>query len=206
MIEAELTFLEVQRKSRLGDAVEAGQAGLGVGPEALDAVDVAAVGGELVLAVVDPQVFGVAQIDQAVVAPPVVGVDDTIETHASANHLLQYGFGAIRHQLGVGLAVPLEDAEHGCLAARSAAASPPNPLGAEAGLVGFDLAPEGAGFFASLGHADPQRTQQTVHGVTVEAGELSDLRGGEIGGDMPDKLAKGRFGDPRTMNVTILYG
>jgi len=95
----------VQRKGCLGDAVEAGQTRLGVGPEALDPVDMRPVVGEFVLAVVNPQVLGVAQIAPA------------------ANHLLEHGFRAIRDEFGVDFSVSLEDAEH-----RRLAAGPTVPL------------------------------------------------------------------------------
>ncbi len=99
-----------------------------------------------------------------------------------------------RFQLAVALA--FEDTEDRRFAARTSAASPPNPLGAEVRLIDFDLAAERAGFFAGLGHTDMQRTQQPVQGVAVEAGELRDLCGVQISGDVSQELAKGGLGDP----------
>lgn len=201
MIETVLTLLEVQGEGRLGDAVESSQGGLSVRPEALDAVDVAAVGGELILTMVDSQVLGVAQVDQAVVAPPAVGVDHALEADSAPNDILQNGFRAVGHELGVDLSVAFEDAEDRRFASRAPAASPADLFGPEIGLI--DLAAEGAGFLTGLRHTDAQGTQQAVHGVTVEAGELCDLRGGQIGRDVADELATGRFGDPRTVDVAI---
>ena len=48
-----------------GHALKLGQPTFGVSPEALDAVDVRTVVGELVAAVVDTRVPGVAHVDQA---------------------------------------------------------------------------------------------------------------------------------------------
>ena len=68
-------FLEVQVKGVLGEALELRQADLGQPPEALDAVDVNGALGELVAGMIDAEV-AVAEVDQAVVAAPAVGVDD----------------------------------------------------------------------------------------------------------------------------------
>ena len=68
MIEAEFGFFQVQGKGAPVDAVELGQAVFCKAPEAFDAVDVVGSEGELIVAVVDPMMACVAQIDQSVVA------------------------------------------------------------------------------------------------------------------------------------------
>jgi type IV secretion system protein VirB4 len=78
VVEAVLALLEVQVERVGRHPVELDEPTLGVRPEALDAVDVALAAGEVVLLVVDPQVLLVADVDQAVVATPAVGVDDAV--------------------------------------------------------------------------------------------------------------------------------
>jgi len=67
--------------------------------------------GELVLAMLDTIVLFVAQVHQAVVASPAVGVNHALGVHLPPDDGLQSGLGAIRHDLGIDLATPLQDAE-----------------------------------------------------------------------------------------------
>lgn len=67
-------------------AVELLKPALGKAPEALDAVDVALAVGELVRAMVDPEVFRLADIHQAVVAAPAIRVDDRIGRDSAADN------------------------------------------------------------------------------------------------------------------------
>ena len=68
-----LLEMEVEGVSR--QALELGQPALGQAPEAFDAVDMDGAFGELVAGMVDADV-AIAEVDQAVVAAPAIGVDD----------------------------------------------------------------------------------------------------------------------------------
>ena len=68
-----LLEMEVEGVSR--QALELGQPDLGQAPEAFDAVDMDGAFGELVAGMVDADV-AIAEVDQAVVAAPAIGVDD----------------------------------------------------------------------------------------------------------------------------------
>jgi len=79
VVVAELALLEVEQEGVRADAAEACQAGLGVAPEALDAVDVIAArepAAELAAGVVEAQVLLAPHVHQPVVAREAVGVDD----------------------------------------------------------------------------------------------------------------------------------
>ena len=69
-----------------GQAFELGQADLGQAPEALDAVDVD--GAPLIPGMIDPEV-AIAEVDQAVVAGPAIGVDDGARVHPAPNDALE---------------------------------------------------------------------------------------------------------------------
>jgi hypothetical protein len=58
VIEAEFGFFQREGKGALADAMELGEAVLGVAPKALDAVDMVGPESELVVAVVDPSMPG----------------------------------------------------------------------------------------------------------------------------------------------------
>ena len=83
MVEVEFAFLEVQVEGVSGHALERGEAMLGIGLEALDAVDVVGALGEPVVGVVDPKVLGIAHVDEAVIAAPAVGMDHALQVDPS---------------------------------------------------------------------------------------------------------------------------
>ena len=77
-------------------AAKANQPGLGIAPEAFNAVDVSMPLGKFVLAVIDAEMLSVTNINQAVVTTPAVRVDDAFEFDLATNNRLQRGFRAIR--------------------------------------------------------------------------------------------------------------
>lgn len=85
MIEAEFGFFQVEREGIFVDAMELGEAVPGVAPKALDAVDMVGTESELVVAVVDPAMPGKVQIDESVVAPPMICVDDGFDASLVAD-------------------------------------------------------------------------------------------------------------------------
>ena len=118
MIVTKFRFLEMQIKSRRVHASELGKPDLGDAPEAFDAIDMRMPSGKLISAVIDTEV-PVADIHQAVIASPAVGVDDGLRSDLAPDNGLQRGFLAIWHDLGIDMAVAFVDAEHGGLAIRS---------------------------------------------------------------------------------------
>jgi hypothetical protein len=114
VVKAELGFLQVQFKGLGGYAVALGKSPLCVAPERLDSVDVVLATGKLVVAVVDSEVLVKADVDEAVVAAPAVGMDGCA---------------------GVDLDLALEDAEDYRLAACPASALDLDTVRPEVGLV-----------------------------------------------------------------------
>src|SRR6266581_8064968 len=123
MIEAELCFFEMEVEGMFGDAVELEQAAFSEAPEAFDAVDVLRSAGELVVGVADPEVLVEAEIDQAVVTSPAVGMEHGFGSDSAADHRLQSGFGGVGNDLGVDLVASFEQTEDDRLAAGSSASS-----------------------------------------------------------------------------------
>ena len=140
VVEPPLALFEVQAESRRRHTVELLETTLGIAPEALDAVDVALLIGKLVRAMMDSEVLGVTDINQAIVAAPAVRVDDGVGRDATANNGLQRGFFAVRHDLRVDLAVALQEAEDDSLMACTATALAAHAMRAEVRLVNFHLA------------------------------------------------------------------
>ena len=174
VVEPELRFFEMKVEGMFGDSVELEQASFGEVPEALDAVDVVGSADELVLRVADPEMLVEAEVDQAVVASPAVGMEDGFGSDSAANHSLESGFGGIRHDLGVDLVPSFEQPEDDRLAAGSATSFAAHAARAEVRFVGLDLAQEGRTALTRLSH--PPRilrkiefTERTEMPVTAAA-------------------------------------
>ena len=86
----------------------------------------------------------VAEIDQAVVAAPAIGVDDGTGVHPSADDALQGRPRAVRHDLGVDLALALQDAEDDRLAVGAAPAPARDPARPEDAFIDLDDTEQGA--------------------------------------------------------------
>src|SRR5215471_20000737 len=180
VVVAPLGLLEMEMEGLFGHAFELGEADLGEAPEAFDTVDMYRAVGELVVSVVDAQV-AIAEIAQAVVATPAIGVDDGRDVDTPADNALQSGSGAVWHDLGVDLTGTLEDAEHDGLAVGSATPFAADVARAEPALVDLDDAKQGALRFTSRLQAFAQAAVQPVHSVAVEPAELGGLQGRQIG-------------------------
>ena len=98
-------FLEMQVEGVLGQALELAEPDFCNAPEALDAVDVDALADEFIVAVIDAEV-AVAEIDEALIARPAIGVDNGARVELAADNALQRAPGAVRDDLGVDLPEP----------------------------------------------------------------------------------------------------
>jgi hypothetical protein len=96
--------------------VELGKAPFGIGPEGFNAVDIPSAVCELVLFMVDLIMLFVAQVNKTTVATPVIRMDDAVRLYPTADNGQQRPSGAIRDDLGVDTAAPLEDPKHRGLA------------------------------------------------------------------------------------------
>lgn len=179
-VEPELALFQVKIEGDFAHTTEPGEPGFGETPEALDAVDVGLPLSELVPAVVDSQVLAIADIDQAVVTSPIVGVDHALGFHFASYNRLQRGFGAVGHDLGVDLAIALEYAEDDRLARSATPALPLDVSSTEERFIDFDLPRERGLLLGILGHSFADRSQETVYGVAIQVGQLGDLGGLQI--------------------------
>jgi len=179
-VEPELALFQVQIEGGFSHPTEPGKPSFGETPEAFDAVDVGLPLGELIPAVIDSQVLAITDIDQAVVTAPVVGVDHALGFHFASYNRLQRGFGAVRHDLGVDLAVALEDAEDDRLARSTASSLPLDVSCTEERFIDFDLPGERELLLGMFSQSFADRLQETVHGVAVQVGQLGDLCGLQI--------------------------
>ena len=188
------------------NAVELGQASLGVAPEALDAVDVRSIVGEFIPSVLDAQVFFVTDIDQAVIPSPAIGVNHRVQADATADGFLQGLFATIGDDLGVDLPVSFEDAKDNGLACSTPTSFAPNAFGSEVGLVDFDLPGKRRLRFAMLGNTATEFQVNTVDRTKADAGQLGGVGRGEVHRKGVDDPSKNLLADSGTDVITVTRG
>ena len=110
VVEAELAFLEEQRKALPWNPVVLAQYALGLVPEVLDAVDVITATGEL-SRMVDAHVVELTDV-QRVVAAEAIGIDHAVRGDFPLDYRHQRGCPGVVDDLGVDLSATLEQAEY----------------------------------------------------------------------------------------------
>ena len=188
VIEPELTFFEVQVEGSFRDTMELHQPPFRERPEGLDAVDVGPATSEFVLSVLHPEVLLVAEIDQAVIPAPSVGVNDAVEADSSPDNGLQRGFSAVGDDLGVDHSISLEDSKNRCLSSGSAASLALDALAAKIGFIDFDFPGKGRFVFAKLGDSLSDKAIVSVNRVAVEASDGCSLASVQIQGETAYQL------------------
>lgn len=88
MIETEFCLFEMEVEGVSGHTAELCQASFCEAPEALNAVDVVALAGALVVPMLDLEVLVETRVDKTVVACPAVGVEHGAEARSAPNHSL----------------------------------------------------------------------------------------------------------------------
>lgn len=156
-------------------AYKFGHPALGVSREAIDAIDMEPAFDELVDAIVDPPVLGVANVDRSFVAPPTIAINDGIEPDLAGNHMLHNGLHHIRDDLGVGSVAALKHTEHYRCAYGNAVTLAVAPAWGEVRLVVFHFsrAPEQDDWgFTLFGAASPKFKVDRVYWPQRQAGKV----------------------------------
>ena len=89
MIKPKLTLLQMQSKSMFGNTIELRQAALCKTPEGFNTVNMTAAFDKLIVAMINPKVFAKANIHQAIVATPAIGIDDAQRVGFTSDNRLQ---------------------------------------------------------------------------------------------------------------------
>ena len=143
-------------------------------PEGFDPVDMdLSFEGELVLSVIDPEMFVIAHIHQSVIAGPSIGVDHTANIDFTPYDGLQGLFPGIRNDLGIDLSLSEKDSEDRLLAssASSFELSSKSTLsgGAEITLIQLHLSHELLKTFHLVIVDDlSEELVISVHGITID--------------------------------------
>ena len=146
----------------------------GKAPEGFDPIDMdLSFEGELVLSVIDPEMFVIAHIHQSVIAGPSIGVDHTADIHLATDNSLQGLFPGIGNDLGINLSLTKKDSEDRLLAssASSFELSSKSTLsgGAEITLIQLHLSHELLKTFHLVIVDDlSEELVISVHGITID--------------------------------------
>jgi hypothetical protein len=144
-------------KRRSGHAVKLHESPFGIRPKGFDAVDVSSAVGKLVLSVVNTIMLLVAQINQAAVAAPGVGMDQAVRIDSAPNDGQQGLSGTIRHDLRIDRASSLEDSKDRGFAIGTPASFAFDAPGAKVGFIDLDLSLERRGLLTELGDPLPDQ-------------------------------------------------
>jgi len=123
--------------------------------------------GELVLTMMDATVLFIAQIHQAILASPAIGVDNDLWGYPSPNDGVHSGLGAIGHHFGVGSASPLHDSKDWSFARGAASLLSLYPPCPAVKFVNLDLSFDGRLVLTQLGDALTDQKKVMVDCVSV---------------------------------------
>src|SRR5437763_619976 len=127
------------------------------------------------------EVFGVADIHQAVIAAPPVRVDDGFSNHATANNGLQCGFLAVGHDFCVNTTVTLEESEDNGLAPGPAGSLATDSTSAEVSFINLDFATvEGRGALTFFRDAFSDSEKDRGDAAARKSCQLSGISGHQI--------------------------
>ena len=87
MIETELCFFQMQIKRVFWYAFKLRQTVFCVSPKALYSVDVRAIVGKLILAMIDAKMLRIANVHQTIIGEPTVRMNDALDIHFATNRL-----------------------------------------------------------------------------------------------------------------------
>jgi hypothetical protein len=178
----------------LFDAIELGQTAFGKTPKGFDAVDVDAAGSES-FGLVNAHMFVVADIDQTVVAAPIIGENNAGRIDIAAQNGVESGGRAVGHDLGVDAALTFIDAKDRLLesAATTAASAwtTAQPGRAEVTFIDLDDADKTAQLGKLIGkNQATKKGVVAINGVAIKAQKHSCFRRLDVEAKAFDEFTK----------------
>jgi len=205
IVEAPLALFEMQVKGMTWHTVELLQSAFSKAPKALNTIDVPTARSKLISAMIDAKVLGITHIHQTVVAAPASAVNSGLWGDTTANNGLQRGFFAVWHDLGINLALSLQDAKDWCLARCARTSLATHATSAKVAFVHFDFA---AGkrrlALTLLGDAASNFEVNAVHGFGGQAGQGCRVSGAQVARETVRQLTKFLLRDSGTPVILVL--
>jgi hypothetical protein len=156
---------------------------------------------ELALPMMDSEVLGVADINEAIIAAPAVRVDDCFESHATANNGLQRGLFAVGNDLRIDRTITLEDTEDDGLARCAAPALATHSTSAKVRFIDFNFTRrERRCAFTLCGDALTKLEKDRGRAPAREASQMSRITGCQIQCEVAQELTKFALANLRLFN------
>lgn len=112
MVKPKFTLFQMKIKAVLLQTSEFNQARFGIGPETFYPVDMGVLIGKLIVAMFYTKMLLIAEIHQAIIPTPAIGMDDAFKLNPSPDNALESAFGAVRDYFGVNTAIAFEEAKN----------------------------------------------------------------------------------------------
>ena len=203
MIKAIFGFLSVQIERVFSHTVELGEPSLCIAPERFDAVDMPFTLGKLIVSVMHPEMLVKAYIHQPIITSPAIGMNDSAGLHVPSYNGLQRSFGLVRHNLGIDLSLPLQQAEDHGLAVSPTSALAANALRAKVRFIDFYRSLQWRFQFTGLCQSLPHFKINDVNGAQGHTRQLRCAGSGKIQCKTANKLPEFGCADSRTAIVSI---
>jgi hypothetical protein len=206
MIKSPLGFLDVCLEVPGSDAAHLCEARLSDPPETLDAVDMSLAVGEDILGMFHTVMPLVADIGQAVIGLPFIGVNHGVVRDKSPDYRHERGGRAVLHDLREHPFAALFHAEDDGLAARAAPSFAPDAACPEVGFVQLHLAAGEGGFAGGhLRDSSPREGENTVDSVAVETRHSGDLNPAQIKREETEQLPEFGLCNSRTAHILVSH-
>ena len=188
MVETKLRFLQMQVEGVSRQTFELSEPVLGEAPKGFDAVDVIFPVGELILTMADAEVFGIANVDEAVVADPAIGVNHGVEVDLSSDNPLESTLSGVRDDLSPDAVASLEDSEDDCFVARSSPSFTLDTLGSKIRFIELDGAADRRLSFADHRQAPTDLEEYVIHRTDADPCHSRRRTGRQILGKTAKKV------------------
>ena len=170
MVKPKLTFFEMQVEGGWAHATKANQPTFGMPPEPFDPIDMSSTGNEFITAMIDPKMFAITNIDQAVITAPAIGINDAFQFDFAAYHRLERSFRAIWNDFRIDVTVPLKDAKDDRFTQSTTASFAFDTTCSKERFVDFNFSRKGGLGIAIFDQSQPDRFQISIDGIAAEAG------------------------------------
>ena len=157
-----------------------GKPGLGIAPEAFDSIDMTFTMDKFILHVVDSKVFFIPKVNKAIVPSPAIRMNDAFEIYTTSNNRLQRGSSAIRNNFGEDFPVAFKDTKNNCFAEGSTATFSLYASGAKVAFINFNLSVKRRLPLTIFGNLLPNFSEVSVNSISIQVGDLCNLRGIQI--------------------------
>jgi hypothetical protein len=203
MIKPKLTLLQMQSKGMLGHTIELSQATLGKAPKGFNTVDMTATPDKLIVAMIDPKVFVKANIYQAIVAPPAIGVDNAQRISFASDNRLQRALRSVWNNLCVNLVTAFEQSKDNGFTACTTTTFTTHSAWTKVRLISLQLTTQWRSLQTPPSHTGTYAKVDTVDASHRNSAQSRALSSRQIQGKMFNNLTKFGFAKFRTVEIPI---